>query len=222
MGTCFPVTILPLFFPPNLMPLHYFSNLAAVVFHGGSCFVSHGCSASTSEMQQLNSNNHTERTVAIEMYRQNLRGVGVPFKQRRKKKKSLCTHKKKNSCSLKEAKSYLNLCGLLKTHEIKTSPRWQKPNGLFTFSWFCFWNSEIKESFVYADPGGLLSGWVFTHQLRVGRWRCSNFPCGGGSMRVAGDQSVCVHFWTLITTLWYRTLRTEYNFIQILQTALIS
>lgn len=132
MGAHFPVTILPLFFLSDLTPLHYFSKLAAEVFHGGSHFVSHGCSASTSEMQQLNSDHHAERTVATEMYRQNFRGVGAPFKQRRKKK-SLCTHKEKKTCSLNEAQSYLSLCGLLKTHEVKTSPRWQKQNGLFTF-----------------------------------------------------------------------------------------
>lgn len=91
------------------MPLHYFSNLAAVVFHGGSCFVSHGCSASTSEMQQLNSDNHAERTVAIEMYRQNFRGVGVPFKQRRKKKKSLCAHKEKIRAHSKKL-SHTSIC----------------------------------------------------------------------------------------------------------------
>lgn len=87
------------------MPLNYLSKLAAEVFHGGSCFVSHGCSASISEMQQLNSDNHAERTVATEMHRQNFGGVGVSFKERRRRKKSLCTHKEKTLAHSKTQRS---------------------------------------------------------------------------------------------------------------------
>lgn len=58
-------------------------------------------------------------------------------KREEEEKKAFVLTKKKHLLTqrLKEAKSYLNLClSLLITPEIKTSPGWKKPTGLFYFS----------------------------------------------------------------------------------------
>lgn len=171
MGTCFLITILPLFFPSDFMPLNYFPNCLLKSFRVVlACFLMEvvpapqKCSSWTSLLSFC-----AAQTVAMKIYRPNFRGVGAPCKQWQQQ--NLCTDKEKMFTLSKKLNHTLICLGLLKTCKTKLSLKWEKPAGLFTFSWLRFLNSEIKQSFIYTYPCGLLNWWVFTHQLWVGQWR---------------------------------------------------
>lgn len=137
-----------LFSSSNFTSLNYFSNIVAEIFYWGHAFYSHGGSASTSVMQQLNFSAEFLccTNFAIKIHRPNFRGAGVTFKQQ------IFAQTKEIVHFLKEDKSYLHGLGLHKGCKVKLmqkiSFKWGKPNGLFIFSWFHFLNCEIKESFL--------------------------------------------------------------------------
>lgn len=147
------------FFPYNdstsSLPIRswsYFPKVSAEVFHGGSFFVSHRGSVSSSEIRQLNS---TELCWKISCSGE----WELLLNKGEKKKKALALTKnqhktKQKKCSLKEAKTYLKLSRLLKICERKPSLRWQKPTGLFFFFLILIlklWNEKVLHTFVLVD-----------------------------------------------------------------------